>query len=942
MSEELKGNKWSDMFPDIRERIRTASHRKIRTLPQLAQSLRELKLSNGSAVIYTYKRLSEFQKDKRVIKDYERCLDFVEGLCILGGFRYMREILKFLAVVGIRHIKKEDEVRIFNAIQTAYPQATPTVLSQQTISRRFKLIGRDKEMVALREAWQRAQSGNSQFALIEGSKGIGKRRLAEELLFEVASQAVTASAKCYYYSSKSAFAPLRKWLHTKSVDDVVQGMYDPAVDSAVRRLDSGEDPQEFISDEVSFWDNLAKPFVECPKPVVLLLEDLHQCDVSTVNWLNYLLLERDPNAKLLVMATFRYGMEKIHVDAYEVIADLITELSNGDKLREINLEALSEADAIRLAKHVSRRTSFNEDELKVVQRLNGNPSKIVAFANKGFRDKLPVGLKLGIDLLLSKLSMPAIGLLEVLAVAGKGLDAQVLTRASGLSKSTFDDAVRELYKYWPPEEVKSTVIDVNDGDVRFLVRENIPAYKEKSLHIQIADAVQHEHGTRLNLDTSLQIAEHYDRGGKSEAAIPFYEEAAKHARAVFVYLDSIKYLRRALEILAMQPDGPDREGQEINLQLSLATNYAVIQGYTSKATVESYHKVEQLTSYQTDPSPQRAEALFGLAAGDLTRGSHEQAIEHAHQCLAVSRALGDIFLQSEAITVLGYAHLHLGRPLEASEFLKRAHTIYEGSSYPVPKFPYIQDPRVAGLAWLGLAQWFLGYPDQGLETASQALRLAQEISHRFSEAMALVALSWIYLLRKDWEKCKETANELIKISEKHNFVLWLPVGKLFYNRAVGQSNLSNKIIKNYELACKEYIGIGAEISVPAIFLWLAELYQKNGNVQTALKELDNAMLYSQKNNERFYDSEIFRLRGELTLIQGHNSLQETKRYFRDSLSLATSQKTRGWELRTLISLFRLKPRKGTAAKLKRIYEGFEEGHGTNDLKEAQSLLGSKI
>jgi predicted ATPase len=128
---------------------------------------------------------------------------------------------------------------------------------------------------------------------------------------------------------------------------------------------------------------------------------------------------------------------------------------------------------------------------------------------------------------------------------------------------------------------------------------------------------------------------------------------------------------------------------------------------------------------------------------------------------------------------------------------------------------------------------------------------------------------------------------------------------------------------------------------------LTEVYLKDDRVTDGLRTLDEALAMVQKNEERNYDAELYRLKGELTLrfpiprVESGGQ-QEAEDCFQTAIAVAQQQEAKAWELRAAMSLAQLWHQKGKTVEarelLTSVYDWFTEGFDTADLKDAKALL----
>jgi predicted ATPase len=146
--------------------------------------------------------------------------------------------------------------------------------------------------------------------------------------------------------------------------------------------------------------------------------------------------------------------------------------------------------------------------------------------------------------------------------------------------------------------------------------------------------------------------------------------------------------------------------------------------------------------------------------------------------------------------------------------------------------------------------------------------------------------------------------------------------------------------------------MGAEIDAPRVLAWLAELYGQAGQIEEGLRVLTEALARGNKNEERQWEAEVYRLKGELLLVQKSRTSKvkgqrakvvEAERCFQQAMDISHRQKAKSLELRATMSLARLWQQQGkkTQARelLASVYNWFTEGFDTADLQDAKALLG---
>jgi predicted ATPase len=252
---------------------------------------------------------------------------------------------------------------------------------------------------------------------------------------------------------------------------------------------------------------------------------------------------------------------------------------------------------------------------------------------------------------------------------------------------------------------------------------------------------------------------------------------------------------------------------------------------------------------------------------------------------------------------------------------------------------------------VAFALWFLGYPDQALGRLQEALILAQEVSHPFNLAFALGFAAILHLLRREGQAAQERAEAVLTLSTGHEFMQWLAEGTIYRGWALTEQDQREEGIAQMRQGLAAYRATGAEAWRPYLLAGLAEAYGKVGQAEEGLSTLSEALAQVDKTGERFYEAELYRLKGELLLTQEGLRLQaeglrvtteEAEGCFLRAIEIAQRQQAKSLELRAATSLARLWQQQGQRAEahklLSEVYNWFTEGFDTKDLQEAKALL----
>jgi ATP/maltotriose-dependent transcriptional regulator MalT len=179
------------------------------------------------------------------------------------------------------------------------------------------------------------------------------------------------------------------------------------------------------------------------------------------------------------------------------------------------------------------------------------------------------------------------------------------------------------------------------------------------------------------------------------------------------------------------------------------------------------------------------------------------------------------------------------------------------------------------------ALWTLGYPDQALQRAQEALTLAQELSQPFSLAFALVYASVVHCFRGEGQAAQEQAEAIISLSTEQGFAHLLADGFIHRGWALVRQGQGVEGSAQIRHGLDVYRATGAELSCSWFLAFLAEGCEQTGQTEEGLSALAEALAMVNKNGECWWEAEMYRLKGELLLAQeGKNQKAKVKMYQR--------------------------------------------------------------
>jgi predicted ATPase len=481
--------------------------------------------------------------------------------------------------------------------------------------------------------------------------------------------------------------------------------------------------------------------------------------------------------------------------------------------------------------------------------------------------------------------------------------------------------------------------------------------RRKELHSRIAEVLVGQFQERVTLAPEL-LAHHYKEAGLVEQAVPYWHEAGRNAAERSANAEASTHLTAALELLQTLPDTPSRAPHELTIQLTLGVVLMATKGFAAPEVESTYIRARALCE-QIGDTQRLFPALWGLWGFYLVSGRLRMARDAAEQLLTLAQRGQDVSLLLQAHYALGVTSFSLGEFLGARKHFGQCSAQYDPRQHHSLAFIYGSfDTGVASLSWTALVLWLLGYPDQAFKKSQETLALAQALAHPFSLAQALVWTSNFHQLRRDECAAQEKAEAAIRLSTEQGFSIWLAMAMMFRGWAlVGQGRCAEGMAQ-LQQGLADSRAMGNEANLSNFSAFLAEGHWRAGQREEGLSVITDALSEVSKSECRFYEAELYRLKGALTIqtgvpdgqpltgiLQPRSSTKaeaEAEDCFHRAIEIARRQGAKSLELRAVTSLGRLWQQQGKKEeahkKLAETYGWFTEGFDTVDLKEAKALL----
>jgi predicted ATPase len=334
--------------------------------------------------------------------------------------------------------------------------------------------------------------------------------------------------------------------------------------------------------------------------------------------------------------------------------------------------------------------------------------------------------------------------------------------------------------------------------------------------------------------------------------------------------------------------------------------------------------------------------LRGLWNWRHVRAEHQTAYERGEQLLALVRHVQDAAMLMAAYRSLGTTLCFLGAVAAAHTHFAQGIALYDPQQYRAAAFLYGEDAGVICHSFVPWTLWLLGYPDQGLVRSQEAVTLAQQSAHPFSLGFAFIMAAIFHQLRREVRFTQERAEAAINLATEQGFPHWRAMGCILRGWVLTHQGQAQEGLEQLNQGLIASRATGAELLRPYYFALLAQAYGIMGQPETGLTVLAEAMTLAETSGDRWYEPELYRLKGELLLQRSSDHQAEAESCFAQAMAIAQNQQAKSWELRATTSLARLWQQQGKRQEahvlLAPVYGWFTEGFDTADLQDAKALL----
>jgi class 3 adenylate cyclase/tetratricopeptide (TPR) repeat protein len=838
-----------------------------------------------------------------------------------------------------------------------------------------ELVGREEETELLLRRWHRARGREGQVVLVSGEAGIGKSRLTAAVLERLASEHHTLRYSCSPRHTDSALYPVAGQME-RAAGFTHQD--DPRVkldklDAVLARTSTSDADAALFAELLSLPNDGRYPVLAlAPKlrrqrmlealtshlaalarqqPVLMVFEDVHWADPTSLEWLSRT-IEFIHSIAVLLIVTFRPEFAapwvgQAHVRSLTLnrlgereVAVMIERLAGTRKLRaDVLAQIVARTDGIPLfVEEMTKAVLEAESEGEVPRTAGVGPASALA---------VPASLQASLMARLDRLG-PAREIAQVGAAIGREFSHAVLAAVVPKPEAQLVSALDRLivagllFRHGVPPHA---VYLFKHALVRDAAHGTLLRQPRRALHALIAKTIESQFAEIAESEPEL-LAHHCVEAGLDEAAVEWFRKAGEQAFAQCAFEEAVSHLGKAIEMAdkawvdsTRTEGGSTLASRRLQLQASYGQALMWSRGYSAVETKAAFTRAQELATGIDDAS-ERFTAHYGLWLGTFLRGELGIAREMAETFVAGANH-GERIAQAVAQRFLGLTCFCQGDFLAAQTHLEEALSIFDRERDREAGLRFA-DTAASASVYLAHTSRVLGEVARARELMEQGVARAVECAHvpTLVNTYYFQALSEIF--RGDAESAWRISETLVELSQKHGFVLFIALGTLC--RGWARARLGDHAGGATELrgALTGYTELGNKLYLPIFQGLLAEIEAESEEPRGALTRIDAALALADETGERCTDAFLHCIRGEILHRATPANMAGAEQAFLTAVAIAQRQKARSFELlaaRALAALYQSTGRLAAAhAVLTPALTGFAPTADLPEVAKAQALL----
>ena len=781
---------------------------------------------------------------------------------------------------------------------TAMQQAARPQMAQ---ARRLTTVGHAGELAVLAERYEDVVAGHGHLLAVTGEPGIGKTTLLESALTEYARREVAplvARGRCSErLAGTEAYLPI-----LEALDHAMQGVHQALMRPLVEQYapswaalgavgpaegGSGELTRAVANSQERLKREMATLLTEVSKarPLVLILEDVHWADTSTLDLVSYLGSRLD-SLRVLVLVSYRDADARA---SKHPILQVQRELQGRGLASELAVGFLTIGDVGDFVDATFPGHRFPPDLARALHvRTEGNPLFLVDvlrwLASQGViaeeaghwclvrgvpdisRD-MPASVRSMIESKIEQLGESERRLLAAAAVQGAEFDTAIAAAVLGADVADVEEQLMTLdrvYAFvrdageveWPDRSVSVRYRFVHALYQNALLS-GLGASRRASWSLKVAELLEQRHGAQVN-EIAAELAVLHETARSYDQAAAWFAAASGRACELFAYEEGETLAARGLRQVEAMAPGIPRDARELQVRLALGVTSLLRRGYAAPETAHNMQRARELCATLGD-APALSSALWVLLLYLIAHGELAESEGIAEQLLRMAGQTDDTALLVAAHCCFTGLYTHMGRFDEALEHQAETDRLVTPELQKAIRRRFVPEPVIMSRAEHLRCLSILGRVHEGKLLRDSLMRDVELRGDPRDSAFVAHFVAEFDLFLGDFESCAEISANAVEQCEEYGIAserLWATAYLGAGRARLGHAEEGIAIIRSV-LQILE--GIECRITTPFFHAMLSGALLRSGDVRGGLHEARRALEIGASTGERAWDGELWQL-----------------------------------------------------------------------------------
>ncbi|HUU63294.1 MAG TPA: adenylate/guanylate cyclase domain-containing protein [Dehalococcoidia bacterium] len=795
-----------------------------------------------------------------------------------GTYKIARDFFKFEPVGKIQVKGKEEPVEAYQIIEVGEAE---TRIEASVARGLTKFAGRQREIAALKEAFQKAQSGSGQVVGIVGEAGVGKSRLLLELRVALKEDEFTyLDGQCLHYGGLMAYLPLldilrsyfdinegeREFVVKKKITDKI-ALLDENLESILSPLHDilslkVEDVNYMMLEPQQKRERIFEAIRDLliresqNTPLILAIDDLQWIDKTSEEFLTYL-IGWLANARILLIILYRpeythqwasksyYSQIRVEQLSTDNSADLVKSiLEDGEVVPELSDLILTRAAGNPLFMEEFTRTLLENGSIQKKDHQ-------YMLSTKASEIQVPDTIQGIIAARMDRLEDNLKRTMQVASVIGRDFAFRILQTIMGMS-----------------EELKSCLLNLQG--LEFIYEKNLfpeleyifkhaltqeVAYnslllkKRKELHERIGTAIEELYPDRLE-EFYEMLAHHYARTENLEKAYQYLKLSGDKTSGHYANREAFYFYREAIKVLNELPEPEENRKRLIEVVLSMEGPMKLL-AYPE----DSLHVLQEGERLAKEVGDLRSLAIIYASMGlcHTFKGDSKQGMRYAEYCFDMAAKIEDIELMAPTAFNLCSSYAILGEHTKTVAVATKVLSLLEKTHRESESFGVALNFNIyaALSSYCGQAMCLMGDFKEGIALCDKGLRFLQNTDNLYSLGFVEIMYGLVYVAKGDGENAINHSQKAVAYGEEGQII---PVVSI----ASGLLGLGYHLLGNQETA-RQYIEKGLQIQEDTGLSMLMSLNKialsmvhfDSGDLDSARMCAEEALELARSNDEKW-------------------------------------------------------------------------------------------